>query len=126
MNNDTEILRSNINEYLKLNEAINKQKQQLKILNTNKKKYEENIIQFMKNQNISDINSANSKIKFNTSLRKENLSKKIIKDQMTKYFEQDDRFKNLDINNEVENIITFVYKNRERTVLDEKLTIKNI
>lgn len=123
---DTAVLKKNITEYLSIDNDINQLKQRVKKLTERKKRYEGQIISFMKNQNISDINSANSRIKFNSSLRKENLSKRVIQEQVTKYFENDKRFQNLDIEQEVQQLITFVYKNREKNVLNENLVIKNL
>jgi hypothetical protein len=123
---DTDILKTNINEYLNINNQINLLKLKIKELTENKKKYEKNIISFMKNQNISDINSSNSKIKFNSSLRKETLNKKVMHDQIIKYYENDDRFKGSNIETEVNKLMTFIYKNREKTVLNENLSIKEL
>tara|TARA_B110000208_G_C11745530_1_gene421591 strand:+ start:515 stop:904 length:390 start_codon:yes stop_codon:yes gene_type:complete len=123
---DTDILKSNINIFLNINNEINILRTKIKGLNEQKKNYENNIISFMKNENISDINSANSKIKFNTSLRKETLNKRVMQQQITKYYENDQRFKNTNIANEVNKLINFIYKNRDKTVLNENLSIKNL
>ena len=124
--NDTLVLKENINEYLNINDEISKLRKRIKDLTINKKQYEGNIISFMKNQNISDINSQNSKIKFNSSFRKESINKKVVQSQISKYFHTDSRFKNSDIDKEVNNLVSFIYKNREKTQLSENLSIKNI
>lgn len=123
---DKDILKENINEYLNINNEINSLQKKIKNLRLQKNKYESTIILFMKDKNISDINSSNNKIKFNSALRKQNISKKIIENQLKKYLINDNRFNNSNIDIEVNKLMTFIYKNREKTILNENLTISDL
>ena len=112
-------LKTNIKAYLELNIQIDNIKQQNKLLKKEKKVFEVEIIKFMKNQNLSNINSNNNQIKFTSSERKENLNKKVIKNQLLKYIESDSRLNEEDL----DNMMSFIYKYREKNVMVENLNV---
>ena len=96
--------KTNIKKYITYDDDIKKINELLKKKKKEKSDISSKILSFMENYNIEDLSTGNGKLKRSVSLTKKPISKHIIKNKLSQYFNDDVK---------AEHATTFILENRE-------------
>ena len=116
MSNNEETLKfkNSIKNYLTLDQEIANLESKLKEKKNKRKNCEINVLTFMSNHKIKDLNAGNSKLKYSVTKTKKALSKDAINKTLLKYYKNEE--KAIEITN-------LLYNNRETV---EKIQLKKL
>ncbi len=102
-------------KYFKIDDELKMLQKKMTILRKEKMKCTKDILEFMENNSIKDINTNSGKLRYTVSYKKGSLNKKHIKSKLAEYFKNNDKalecFKFLDNRDKVEHAKLKRFKN---------------
>lgn len=88
---DVENFKETAKKYFAIDDEMKILQKKMTLLRKDKLKYTKDILEFMEENSIKDVNTNSGKLRYTVSYKKESLNKKFIKTKLAEYFKSNDK-----------------------------------